>query len=411
MAVEKLSAMKVAKLTQPGRYGDGGGLWLQVSQWGTKAWLFRFAVAGKQRQMGLGGLADVSLSDARRAAREARTQLREGVDPIEARKAKLSALRAHDAKSLTFEQAAGAFIKSHEAGWKSPKHAGQWSATLSTYAYPVMGHLAVAAVDTGLVMKILEADGFWTAKPETASRVRGRIEAVLDWAKARGHRSGENPARWKGHLDALLPAKSKIAKVEHHGAMPIDDVPQLLRELQANASSSSRALQFLILTASRTSETLGATWSEIDLTAKVWTVPAARMKSGREHRVPLPAAAIKLLGCLPREDGNPHLFLGAKQGAALSNMSLLQMMRGIRPDSGFVPHGFRSTFRDWCGERTGFAREVAEAALAHVVGDETERAYRRGDALEKRRRLMEAWAGFVAGGTATAKVIAIGRSA
>lgn len=349
--------------------------------------------------MGLGALADVSLADARDAAREARRLLRDGVDPIEARKARLAVARADSAKTITFQEASKQFIAAQQAGWKSAKHGDQWSATLERYCFPSIGDTRVADIDTGLVLKILEKDQFWETKPETASRVRGRVEAILDWARVRGFRSGDNPARWRGHLDAILPAKAKVKAVRHHPALPIDELPGFWRELRALQSSSARALAFLILTASRTSEVIGARWAEVDMKAKVWTVPGPRMKSGREHRVPLSSAAMTLLQVLPTEQGNPFVFIGAKEGRALSNMALLELMRGLRPESGFVPHGLRSTFRDWAGERTNFPRDLVEHALAHQVGDAVERAYRRGDGLERRRRLMDAWAGFAEHGS------------
>jgi integrase len=394
MPVEKLSAMRVSKLAQPGRYGDGGGLWLQVSKWGTKAWLLRYAIAGRQRQMGLGGLDDVTLAEARQAAREARRQLREGLDPIEVRRSKVAALRADDAKTMSFQQCAEAYIASHRAGWRSPKHADQWLSTLTTYAFPTFGHLPVAAVDVGLVLKAIEP--IWTTKPETAGRVRGRIESVLSWAIARGHRAGPNPASWRGHLDRLLPAKAKVKRVRHHPAMPVDDVPGFLAELRAKDFISARALEFTILTASRTGEVIGAQWAEIDISAGVWSIPAERMKAARPHRVALSSRAVEILKSLPREDegGDRYVFPGAREHRGLSNMSLLEALRGLRPDAELTVHGFRSSFRDWAAERTSFASEVVEMALAHTVADRVEAAYRRGDLLEKRRRLAEAWSRF-----------------
>ena len=255
---------------------------------------------------------------------------------------------------------------------------------------PVFGALPVAVVDTAFVMRVIEP--IWKEKTETANRVRGRIEAVLAWATVRGFRTGDNPARWKGHLDHLLPARTKVRKVEHHAALPYDEMPEFMVELRAREGMSARALEFVILTAARTGEVIGAIWAEVDLRAMVWTVPGTRMKSGRDHRVPLSNRAVEILAALPHEKKNEHVFIGARRGSPLSNMAMLQLMRDLRP--GFVPHGFRSTFRDWCAERTNFPREVAEAALAHVVGDATERAYRRGDALEKRRALMDAWSRY-----------------
>jgi integrase len=385
----RLTARHVATLKDPGRYGDGGGLWLQISTWGTKAWIFRFTMQGRARHMGLGPVDTLSLAEARDKARDARKLVLDGIDPIEQRKAVQKARWAETAKQITFRDAAQRYIDAHKAGWRNPKHASQWSATLELYAYPVVGTLPVGAVDTALVLKILEP--IWSVKTETASRLRGRIEAVLDWATARHYRQGENPARWRGHLDKLLPAKTKVRKVRHHDAMPYVDIPAFMAELRRQDCISAHALEFTILTAARTGETVGATWDEIDLLTKVWTIPGERTKSGREHRVPLSDRAAELLGKVSREDKNPFVFLGQRAGQGLSNMAMLQLLRGMKGD-GLTVHGFRSTFRDWAAEETNFPREVAEAALAHVLRDKTEAAYRRGDALEKRRRLMQAWA-------------------
>lgn len=412
MAIERLTALGVSRLREPGMYPDGGNLWVQVSPSGTKSWALRYTLNGKARQAGLGSLLDLTLSEARDLAREARRLLKEGRDPIEERRAKLAAQRADVAKTLTFKQAAERFIAAHKAGWKSEKHAEQWTATLTSYAYPVVGDLAASAIDTALVLKVLEP--IWTGKPETASRVRGRVESVLSWATARGYRTGPNPAAWRGHLDRLLPAKSKVKKVRNHPAVPIDEVPALTAALRASPSSSSSALQFMLLTAGRTGEIIGATWHEIDTNAKTWVVPASRMKGAREHRVPLSDEALAILEALPREDGNPHLFLGGRKGHGLSNMSLLMLLKGLPDFSSYVPHGLRSSFRDWAGERTNFPRELAEQALAHQVGDETERAYRRADALERRRKLMAAWAKFATSeprSPATDNVIGIRKNA
>lgn len=388
--INKLSAAKVATLKEPGRYADGGGLYLQISKWDTKSWIFRYQLDGKARHMGLGAVHTFSLSEARKRAKEARQLVADGKDPIELKQAARAADRATEAKRLTFSEAAEKYIAAHRAGWKNVKHADQWANTLTTYAAPVIGNLDVAAVEIAHVMKILEP--IWTDKPETASRLRGRIESVLDWATARGYRQGENPARWRGHLDKLLPARSKIAKVKHQPALPHVELPAFMERLRKLPSMSARALEFTILAAARSGETRGATWQEIDLAAKVWTIPAGRMKAEREHRVPLSDRAVAILKALPREDGTPYVFPGASKGKPLSDMALLQCLRGLH--EGVTTHGFRSTFRDWSGELTNFPREVAEAALAHVVGDKAEQAYRRGDALEKRRKLMEAWSRY-----------------
>ena len=301
--------------------------------------------------------------------------------------------RLNAAKAMTFRDCAARYIASHRAGWRNPKHAAQWEATLATYAGPVMGGLSVQAIDTALVLKVLEP--IWTTKPETAGRVRGRIESVLDWAKVRGYRAGENPARWRGHLDKLLPARSKVRRVEHHAALPYAELPGFLMSLRDQEGIAARALEFAIVTAARTGEVIGARWSEIDLLEKIWTVPPGRMKAGKEHRVPLSARALAIL-----EEMQPHrhaedsfVFPGAKLGRPLSNMAFLMLLRRMGRDD-LTAHGFRSSFRDWAAERTNFPSEVAEMALAHMVGSKVEAAYRRGDLFEKRSRLMAAWATF-----------------
>lgn len=387
----RLTAVKVAKITKPGRYGDGGGLWLQVAPGGSKQWLFRYQRAGRARQMGIGPVHAISLVEARQRAQDARRRLVNGIDPIEAKRDAKAAENAQQARAVTFRQAAEAYIAAHKAGWKNEKHQAQWPATLEAYAYPLIGGKPVAAIDTGAVLCVLQP--IWTEKPETAGRVRGRIESVLDWAKARDYRDGENPARWRGHLDKLLPPKSKVRKVRHHPAMPYSNVPAFTAKLRSMDSLSARALEFAILTAARTGETIGAMWDEIDLRENVWTVPAERMKASREHRVPLSARAVEILRGLPRIKGNAHVFPGARK-AGLSQMALLMCLRGIDGVDGFTVHGFRSSFRDWAGEQTAFPREVAEDALAHALKDKSEAAYRRGDALEKRRKLMSAWGAF-----------------
>ncbi|ESX48810.1 integrase arm-type DNA-binding domain-containing protein [Mesorhizobium sp. C416B] len=400
-SINKLSAVEVAKKAKPGTYGDGGGLYLQVAkstakgaQEGaiTKSWLFRFMLAGKARYMGLGDVQTFNLKEARERARAARQLVSDGKDPIEDRRERTAALRADDAKRITFKQASERYIAAQKAGWKNAKHADQWQNTLATYAFPVIGDLPVAKVDTAHVMQILEP--IWTTKTETATRVRGRVELVLDWAKARHYRGGDNPARWRGHLDKLLPARSKVAKVEHHAAMPYADLPAFMAQLRSMDSISARALEFTILTAVRTGEAIGVMEGEVDFANKLWTIPAVRMKADRPHRVPLSDRAIEILKGVPREAESPYLFPGARKGKPLSNMAMLELLRGMEGMEGLTVHGFRSTFRDWAAERSNFPREIAEAALAHVLTDKTEAAYQRGDMLEKRRRLMTAWAGY-----------------
>jgi integrase len=402
-----LSARKVEMLKRPGRYCDGGGLWLQISQWNTKSWIFQYTSptaakrkkhgreVGRIRHFGLGayGKHDVTLEKARILAGAAREQVRAGIDPVDARRSDREAKRLADAKRLSFKQCAEKYIATHQSAWKNDRHRAQWRSTLSTYAYPIIGELPVASVDTALVTRVLEP--MWASTTETATRVRGRIESVLDWAKARGYRSGENPARWKGHLSNLLAKPDQLKKrngSRHHPALPYADIPAFMRELRERDSVSARALEFTILTAARTGEVLGAKRQEIDLADKTWTVPAERMKAGREHRVPLSERALEILQDLPREHGNPHLFPGGKAGAPLSQMAMLQLLRGMRPR--LSVHGFRSTFRDWCAERTNYPSEVAEMALAHTVSDKVEAAYRRGDLKDKRSRLMAEWAKY-----------------
>ncbi|TPM32959.1 site-specific integrase [Mesorhizobium sp. B2-3-5] len=401
--INKLSAVEVAKKSKPGTYGDGGGLYLQVTKSTskkasegdvTKSWLFRFMLAGKARSMGLGDLQTFNLKEARERAREARQKVTDGIDPIEQRNEKKAAVRAEDAKRVTFKQASERYIAAKKAGWKNAKHAEQWTNTLATYAWPTIGDLPVAKVDTAHIMQILEP--IWVEKTETASRVRGRVEMVLGWATARHYRSGDNPARWRGHLDNLLPARSKVAKVEHHAAMPYAELPAFMARLRHMDSISARALEFTILNAVRTGEAIGAKEGEFDFANKVWTIPAERMKAGKPHRVPLSDRAITLLETLPREAGSPYMFAGARPGKPLSNMAMLELLRGMEGMEGLTVHGFRTTFRVWAAERSNFPREIAEAALAHTLRDKTEAAYQRSDMLEKRRKLMTAWAGFAA---------------
>jgi integrase len=336
------------------------------------------------------------LQEARAKTLDARRLRHEGVDPIEARRSARQQARFDAAKAKTFKECAASYITAHKTGWHNPKHAAQWEATLKTYAEPVMGALPVQVIDTALVTRVIEP--IWSIKPETASRLRGRIESVLDWAKARGYRQGENPARWRGHLDNLLPARSKVRRVKHHAALPYSEIGGLIFTLRQQAGTAARALEFAILTAARTGEVIGATWSEFDLNGKVWTIPAERMKAGREHRVPLSARGIEIIRHMKKETGNEILpatpvFQGAKRGKPLSNMAFLMLLRRMNR-SDLTTHGFRSTFRDWAAERTNYPGEVAEVALAHTVSNKVEAAYRRGDLFEKRRRLMESWASF-----------------
>ena len=394
----RLTALKVERARERGMYADGGGLYLRVTENGTKNWVYRYMLDGRPRWMGLGPLSLYGLQEARAKALEARRLRHKGIDPIETRRVERAKTRLDAAKAITFKQCAESYIKAHRAGWRNGKHASQWEATLKTYAESSLGALPVQAVDTALVLKVLEP--LWTIKPETANRLRGRIENILDFAKAREWRDGENPARWRGHLDKLLPARSKVRKVEHHAALPYTELPAFLTRLREHEAIAARALEFAILTAARTGEVIGVRWSEIDAAGKVWTLPAERMKAGKEHRVPLSQRALAILeAAKPASAGSNigqlFVFAGGRAGLPLSNMAFLMLLRRMKRDD-LTVHGFRSTFRDWCAERTSFPSEVAEMALAHAVGDKVEAAYRRGDLFEKRRRLMEAWAEILA---------------
>lgn len=398
MALNRLSARGVESVTKRGRYSDGGGLVLQVSRWGTKSWIFRYERGGRDRHMGLGPLADVSLAVARQKASACRKLLLEGIDPMEARTDERRRRAEETAKTVSFEECAKQFLSAYEPTWRNPKHRAQWRSTLDHYVHPVIGHLPASAIDTGLVLKILEP--IWHKKPETAGRVRGRIESILDWAKVGGFRTGENPALWKGHLEHQLPRRSRVRRVRHHPALPYSELPAFMGELRERPGRSARALEFSILTAARTGAVIGARWDEVDIREKVWTVPPERAgtkivgQGARPRRVPLSDRVVGILELLPRQDGNPHLFVGAEPGEALSNMAMLELMREMRP--GYVPHGFRSTFKDWSSETTNYPREVSEAALWHVVADKVEAAYRRGELFNKRRRLMDEWARYCA---------------
>jgi len=392
---KELGPLDVKRMARPGLHFVGGvaGLGMQILDSGAKSWTLRVMVGGRRRDMGLGAYPGVTLAKAREKAAEARELIKKGIDPIEQQQAAQRALRAAVAAALTFDQAAEKYIEAHEAGWRNVKHGKQWRATLKQHASPTIGHLHVRDIGLPHILAVLEP--IWTTTTETAKRVRGRIESVLDWATIRGFREGPNPARWKGHLDNLLAAPSKVAKVEHHEAMPVDDVAAFMVKLRAAEGMGARALEFAILTAARSGEVRGLTHGEIDRKAKVWTVPAGRMKGEREHRVPLSDAAIDLLKRVDRMDKPKSDFVfPAPRGGALSDMTLSAVMR--RMELTAVPHGFRSTFRDWAAERTNYPHEVAEMALAHAVGDKVEAAYRRGDLFEKRRSIMNDWAAFLA---------------
>ena len=389
---KELGPLDVKRIVEPGLHAVGGvaGLHLQVLPSGGKSWLLRIVIGGKRREVGLGGFPDVPLALAREKAREVRETVQQGRDPIAERAAARSALAAQRGAEITFDECAEKFIAAKSAEWRSAKHAAQWTATLTTYASPVLGTMQVRDIELAHIVKVLEKDDFWTAKTETASRVRGRIESVLDWATVRGYRKGENPARWKGHLDKVLPAPKKVAKVEHHAALPVDAIGAFMRDLRQREGIAARALEVLILTAARSGELRGMTWAEVNLDDAVWIVPAARMKAKREHRVPLSVRVIEVLRGLPVVAGG-LVFPGMREGSPLSDMTLTAVLRRMgRGD--LTAHGFRSTFRDWAAERTNYPRDVAEMALAHTIGDKVEAAYRRGDLFDKRSRMMEDWA-------------------
>lgn len=396
--MSKLTVKGVQALVKEGIKGvvnDGKGLYLQISNPGSASWIYRYKVAGKQRYMGLGSFPTVGLAEARNLAEDQRRVLKTGGDPLETRRQKTISQKE---TVPTFTSCAARYIRAHRHGWRNPKHARQWVTTLKTYARPEIGNKPVDQVDTQDVLKILK--NIWTTKTETAKRIQGRIENILDYAAAHKYREPTNPARWRGHLDKLLPKPSRVKKVAHHPAMPYEVLPEFMRDLEKNQSISSKALQFLILTATRTSEVLLAVWSEIDLEGAVWTIPAERMKARQEHRVPLTKQAIAILTELPRVTGNPYVFPGARYGKPLSNMALLQVMRGMGfgvngTRGNYVPHGFRSSFRDWTGEATNFPRDVAEMALAHAIENKVEAAYRRGDLFDKRRTMMDEWSNYV----------------
>jgi len=389
--LHKLSAIGVQKIAEPGKWPDGGGLYVKVTAGLTKSWIFRFSWHGRRPEIGLGSYPQVSLAQARALAAECRDALARGEDPRERPHAPVDAPPAPTPPSqgTTFDEAARRYVDAHEASWRNPKHRQQWRNTLTSYVNPVIGAKDVAAITTHDVLSILEP--VWLEKPETASRLRGRIERVLDWAKSRGLREGENVARWRGHLEFQLPRHSKVRRVKHHAALPWREIPAFYAGLMARDAPAAQALRLLILTATRTSEVLKAEWSEFDLDEAVWVVPAERTKMGRPHRAPLSPEALAIIGELAEVRQNGLLIPGQKRGRPLSDMSLLMLLR--RMDRGdLTAHGFRSSFRDWCAEATGYPRELAELALAHRVGDATERAYFRSDMLDQRRQLMSNWA-------------------
>lgn len=391
-ALNKLSATQAAKITKPGRHSDGGGLYLFIDKHGRRRWIFMYAQDGKRTELGLGSARDLSLANARIEATKLREVLVTGGDP--------KAERAKDDRVPTFGECADTYIAAMSPSWRNAKHAAQWKMTLTEYAKPIRGK-SVDTIATQDVLDILQ--GLWKRTPETAERLRGRIENVLDAAKAKGHRSGENPARWRGHLDQLLPKRQRLSR-GHHAALGYDAVPAFMADLRGRAAVAARALEFVILTAARSGELLGATWDEIDIEKKIWTIPAERMKAGREHRVPLSSRAMEIIDEMAKLGTEGFVFPGPKPKKPLSTMAMAMLLRRMKAN--VTVHGFRSTFRDWASETTGFSHEVCEMALAHTIGNKAEAAYRRGDLFEKRRRLMEAWAGYCAK-AANAKVVSL----
>jgi integrase len=388
--IDLLSAAKVKAIKGPGDYLDGRGLYLQVRSESSKSWLLKYSMDKRAREMGLGSAFDFSLAEAREQRDTLRKLIKQGIDPLEQRKADKQAKMLERAKAITFRDACGRYIAANRSGWKNVKHAGQWEATLKTYAYPVIGDLPVQSIDTALVMTVL--DPIWSTKSETASRVRGRIEAVIDTAKARGEFVGENPARWKGHLETLLPKRSKVSRVKNHPALPYAELPAFMQDLRKREGIAAAALEFQILTASRPGNALGARWSEFDRDAAVWTIAGESMKGDKEHKVSLSAAALAVLDRMDKIRNGEFVFYSPGSGRPLSDAATGAVLDRMGRD-GIVPHGFRSTFRDWAAER-GYPDAVAEAALAHTVSDAVIAAYKRTTFFELRKKMLEDWAAF-----------------
>lgn len=389
--INSLTALKIKQKLKPGLYSDGLGLYLQVRSETSKSWIFRYRAKGKLRDMGLGPLHSLSLAEAREKAAACRSMRLNGLDPIEERRRKEQREITDAVPVITFARCAEAYIAAHRASWKNGKHAEQWSSTLKTYAYPVFKDAPVSSIDKDLVFKVLQP--IWNTKNETASRLRGRIERVLAWAGAMGYRTGDNPALWKGHLEFLLAKRSSVAPIVHHAAMPINDTPTFIGLLQRQETVTAYAFEFCILTATRTSETIGMRWDEIDDDGTMWTIPGKRMKAGRDHRIPLSDRARTIIAEMKRIHISDFVFPGRVTDRPLSTMAFLELLRRLgRTD--ITAHGFRSTFRDWAAERTEFPNEVVEMALAHTISNKVEAAYRRGDLFEKRRALAQAWTDF-----------------
>jgi len=407
--IGKLKALTVTRTKEAGRYGDGGGLYLQVTTPTARSWIFRYwigdrdtageplrdksdKVLGRSCEMGLGSTSVVSLEEARDLAAEYRKMRRQGIDPLTAQQVTKAQATVKAAKAKSFAECADDYYKAHRAGWRHPQHAYQWQASIRMFADPVIGPLPVQAIDTALVLKVLQP--IWNEKPETANRLRGRLENILDYAKVNGFRAGDNPARWRGHLDKLLPAPSKVRKLVHFKALPYPELPAFMATLRTHESIAAKALQFTILTSARTGEVLGARWSEMNLAENVWTVPPGRMKTQTQHRKPLTTGALAILEEMQsHHSGDDGLVFPGRNHGRLMAASMLRILARMQR-SGLTVHGFRSSFRDWAAERTGYPSPVVELQLAHQVGDKVQQAYLRGDALDKRRRLMADWARF-----------------
>lgn len=396
-----LTIKRIQNEKRKGRYADGNGLYLQVARSGAKSWIFRYKRNKKTYEMGLGGIDLYPLVEARRKAMDLKKLIADGLDPITESKKRKQAQFLNDARQITFASCAQQYIDSHKVAWKNEKHLTQWTNTLEQYIYPFIGELSIADIDTDLIIKCFQP--IWTTKTETASRTRGRVERIFDWALARGFRTTPNPARWKGHLDKLLPSPMKIKRVEHFKAMSLDEMGAFCKRLRSEQGISSRALEFTILTAARTNEVLGAKWEELDIDQKIWTIPADRMKANNLHQVPLSPRAIEILLMLRAHRKSVYVFSGRRPNKPLSNMAMLKVLRKMKIKT--TTHGFRSTFRDWAAEKTNFPREVAEAALAHTLGNKVELAYLRTTLFDRRAKMMNQWDKFCATETRRAEVL------
>jgi integrase len=414
-----LTQKAIAQLKEPGRYGDGNrsGLYVQVQSPTNRSWIMRYERDGREHWLGLGSLHVFNLAEARDRARKARQLIADGIDPLEQKKADKAARTLAEARNITFEKAAKAYFDQHEKKWRNPKARAQFLGTLSQFVFPKIGRMSVADIDVDAVLRVLEqkhpdhpTQTIWQAVPTTANRVRGRIENVLDWAKVRKYRDGDNPATWRGTLENALPARGSIQKVVHHSALPFAELPAFMAALKEREGVAARALTFTVLTAARSGEVRGATWAEINLKDAVWTIPAERMKAKKEHRVPLSGPVIEILSELPREKDNAHVFIGTRRHGLSEAAMAAVLNRMDRLD--ITVHGFRSAFRDWISERTSYPNHVAEMALAHAIGSAVEKAYRRGDLFDKRVRLMAEWAKFATTEPAeiTGKLIALNRN-